>query len=113
LRSDSRGPHGDDSNCLYCQAVCAVVELKVWRGTRLAIGISVANLFNQGATVSEFPVETEAGSAIVVSEDDFFAGRFDVGQAMATQKINTDARFLLANAFQEPRTARIMLRWIF
>jgi hypothetical protein len=88
-------------------------ELKVWRGTRLAIGISVANLFNQGATVSEFPVETEFGSAIVVSEDDFFAGRFDVEQAMAAQKIDTDARFLLANAFQEPRTARIMLRWIF
>jgi len=88
-------------------------ELRVWRGTRLAIGISVANLFNQGATVSEFPVENEAGSGIVVSMDDFFAGRFDVEQAMAAQKINTDARFLLANAFQEPRTARIMLRWIF
>jgi hypothetical protein len=88
-------------------------QLAVWRGTRLAIGLSVSNLFNQNATISKYSTETEASYAIDVTEEDFFAGRFDVKQSMAKQGINVDARFLLPNVYQPPRTARVMLRWIF
>jgi hypothetical protein len=48
-----------------------------------------------------------------VTEEDFFAGRFDVHQAMAAQGVATDARFLMANGFQSPRTARVMVKWSF
>jgi len=84
-----------------------------WRQSRFSIGFSVTNLFDQDAEISKYIIENEQGFAIAVTEDVFFAGQFDVHQAMAQQKINTDARFLLPNAFQAPRTARIMLKWSF
>ena len=105
--SDGRTPMLSQTD-IYLQQ-----ELAVWRGTRVAVGLSVTNLFNQAAVMSAFPRETEQGYAIEVSEDDFFAGRFDVKQSMAAQGISTDARFLMPYAYQAPRTARVMLRWIF
>jgi hypothetical protein len=105
--SDGRTPTLSQTD-IYVQQ-----ELQVWRGTRLAVGLSVTNLFDQAAVMSAFPGETEQGYAIDVSEDDFFAGRFDVTQSMAAQGISTDARFLMPYAYQAPRTARVMLRWIF
>jgi hypothetical protein len=84
-----------------------------WRQSRFSIGFSVTNLFNQDTTISKYSTETEQGTAIDVSEADFFAGRFDVQQAMTNQLIATDARFLLPNAFQAPRTAKVILKWSF
>jgi hypothetical protein len=84
-----------------------------WRQSRFSIGFSVTNLFNQDAAISKYPTETEQGTAIALSEEDFFAGRFDVQQSMSAQKIATDARFLLPNGFQAPRVARVLLKWSF
>jgi hypothetical protein len=88
-------------------------DILVGRGSRLSIGLSVTNLFDADTVISKYPIETEAGYALDVAEDDFFAGRFDVAQAKADQGVATDARFLLPDHYQLPRTARLMLKWTF
>jgi hypothetical protein len=88
-------------------------DIGAWRNSRYSVGLSVTNLFDQDTVISKYIVKNEAGYAIGVTEDQFFAGQFDVDQAMAAQGINDDARFLLPNAYQAPRTARIMAKWSF
>jgi hypothetical protein len=105
--SDGRTPALSQTD-LYVQQ-----DIGVWRGSRLSLGLSVTNLFDQDTVISEYITENEQGFPIDVTEDVFFAGQFDVHQAMAQQGINTDARFLLPNAYQAPRTARVMLKWSF
>jgi hypothetical protein len=105
--SDGRTPALSQTD-LYVQQ-----DIGAWRNSRFSVGLSVTNLFDQDTVISKYIVKNEAGYAIGVTEDQFFAGQFDVDQAMAAQGINDDARFLLPNAYQAPRTARIMAKWSF
>jgi hypothetical protein len=105
--SDGRMPVLSQTD-LYVQQ-----DIKAWRRSRLSLGLSVTNVFDQDATISKYILETEQGFALEVSEEEFFAGRFDVRRGMTEQQIATDARFLLPDAYQLPRTARILLKWSF
>ena len=67
----------------------------------------------QQGTYQLVPTTPSASTEYITSEDDVFAGRFDVQQAMDAQGIATDARFLLADGFQAPRTARVLVKWSF
>jgi len=93
---------------LYFQQDIAMV-----RGTRLSAGIGVSNLFNRGVVVSTFVVESEVGSGLTFNEADLYAGRLDFQQLFAQQKVLRDPRFLMANGYQPPRSARIMFKWSF
>ena len=88
-------------------------DIAVGRGTRLSVGVSVANLFNQGTVTSKFVTETEAGAALAFDEADLYAGRLDFEQLFAEQGVRRDARFLMVNAYQAPRTVRVMVKWSF
>jgi hypothetical protein len=105
--SDGRTPVLSQTD-LYVQQ-----DIGAWNGSRFSIGLSVTNLFDQDTVISKYITRNEAGTAVDVTEDQFFAGQFDVDQAMAAQGINEDARFLLSDAYQAPRTARVMLKWSF
>jgi hypothetical protein len=105
--SDGRTPVLSQTD-IYAQQ-----DIGLWRGTRLSVGMSVTNLLDQDTAISKYPIENEQGFAITLTQAEFFAGQFDVEQAMAQQHINTDARFLLPDAFQAPRIARVMLKWSF
>jgi hypothetical protein len=82
-------------------------------GTRLSLGIGVSNLFNQGTVVSKFVMESETGAGLTFDEADLYAGRLDFEPLFVQQRVRRDARFLMANGYQTPRSARIMIKWTF
>ena len=88
-------------------------DIVLVRGTRFSAGIGVSNLFNQDTVVSKFVTETETGAGLVFNEADLYAGRLDFQQLFVQQKVLRDPRFLMANGYQPPRSARIMLKWTF
>jgi hypothetical protein len=88
-------------------------DIAMPRGTRLSVGIGVSNLFNQDTVVSKFITETEPGAGLTINEADLYAGRLDFQQLVTEQNVRRDARFLMANGFQAPRTARVMVGWSF
>ena len=88
-------------------------DFTITKGTRLSAAIGVMNLFNQGTVNSKFVMETETGAGITFSEADLYAGRLDFQQLMVQQKVLRDPRFLMANGYQPPRSARIMIKWTF
>lgn len=104
--SDGRTPMLSQTD-LYVQQ-----DIRTTPGTRLSIGVSVSNLFNQDTVISKFIGENES-AGLVIDEADLYAGRLDFQQLMADQHILKDARFLMANGFQAPRTARVLVAWSF
>jgi hypothetical protein len=86
-----------------------------WRSsrTRLSVGVGVTNLFDQDAVISVFPSETDVASGIVLDEADFYAGRLDFAQLMAQQRVPKDPRFLMAQAYQAPRSAKVIVKVTF
>jgi hypothetical protein len=105
--SDARTPTISQTD-IYAQ-----YDFAVTKGTRLSAGIGVQNLFNQGTVISKFVTETEAGAGITFNEADLYAGRLNFQQLMAQQNVLKDPRFLMANGYQPPRSARIMIKWTF
>ena len=81
--------------------------------SKLSFGLSVTNLFDQDTAISRYSVENEQGIGLTLNEGDYYAGRVDIQQLFTQQKVLKDARFLMANAFQAPRTARVTVRWSF
>jgi hypothetical protein len=88
-------------------------DIAMPRGTRLSIGVGASNLFNQGTVISRFVMETETGAGLTMTEADFYAGRLNFQQLFAQQNVLRDARFLMPNGYQAPRSARIMIKWSF
>jgi len=105
--SESRTPAVSQTD-LYVQQDIAVV-----RGTRFSVGIGVSNLFDQDTMVSKFVTETETGAGLTFNEADLYAGRLDFEQLFIQQRVLRDPRFLMANGYQPPQSARIMLKWTF
>ena len=105
--SDGRTPMLSQTD-LYVQQ-----DIGTTHGTRLSIGFSVSNLFNQNTVISKFITETEQGAGLAIDEADLYAGRLDFQQLFTEQKVRRDARFLMANGFQAPRTARVMVGFSF
>jgi hypothetical protein len=88
-------------------------DIAIARGTRLSAGIGVSNLFNRGVVVSKFVMESEVASGLAFNQADLYAGLLDFQQLFVQQRLLTDPRFLMANGFQAPRSARIMIKWTF
>jgi hypothetical protein len=88
-------------------------DIAMAHGTKLSAGIGVSNLFNQDTVVSKFVMESETGAGLTFNEADLYAGRLDFEQLFVQQRVLRDPRFLMANGYQPPRSARIMLKWTF
>jgi hypothetical protein len=80
---------------------------------RLTVGLNVLNLFNQAQGVSRFSLENGQGVQVKVDEGDYYAGRADVSAAFDPQQLERDPRFLQYEFFQEPISARVMVRFGF
>ncbi len=87
-------------------------DIGIARGTRLSLGIIVTNLFNQDTAVSKYSTETEL-VPLDFKEADLYAGRLDFAQLFAQNNVPRDPRFLMDNAYQAPRTARVYVKWSF
>ena len=83
------------------------------KGQQLTLGLNVLNVFNQARGVSRWSFETDPGVQVVVNEADYYAGRADVGAAIDQQHAARDPRFLQYEFFQEPRKARVSVRFSF
>jgi hypothetical protein len=75
---------------------------------RLTIAANVINVFDQDAATDYYQQELFAGQAINIPDSAFYAG-FDTQQLIAQQGLVRDARFLMDQAFQVPRTVRLSL----
>ena len=87
-------------------------ELRLAGGNRVALGITVTNLWNQLTALDKFQFEIQRGQSVVIPEDDFFKG-FNADQLIATQKRLRDPRFGQDFSFQVPRAIRFDLKYIF
>jgi hypothetical protein len=105
--SDGRTPLLSETE-LYVQQ-----DIRIRGGSRFSLGLTVNNLFNQDTVTSKYLLETEQGAGLTLNEGDYYAGLVDIQQLYVQQKVLKDPRFLLPNAFQGPRTARLMVRWSF
>ncbi len=105
--SDGRTPVLSQTD-LYVQQ-----DVRLRGQSKLSFGLSVTNLFDQDTAISRYSVENEQGIGLTLNEGDYYAGRVDIQQLFTQQKVLKDARFLMANAFQAPRTARVTVRWSF
>ena len=104
--SDGRTPVFSQTNLLLTH------ELRLGRGNRLQLTMDVQNLFDQDAASNRFPTELAAGQAIDVSEEEFYNG-VNTQQLIQDQHLVRDARFLMNSAFQEPRSIRFGVKFIF
>jgi hypothetical protein len=73
--------------------------------------VLVTNLFDQDTVVSKFKTETESG--LELDEGAYYAGQVDVEALTTHQGVPRDPRFLMPDAFQAPRTIRLMVKWSF
>jgi hypothetical protein len=76
---------------------------------RLTLMATVFNLFDQATATDYRPVELFWGQHIDISEAEFFEG-FDTQQLIEEQGLVRDARFLMDQFFQPPRTIRLGVR---
>jgi hypothetical protein len=104
--SDGRTPVFSQTNLLLTH------ELRLGRGNRLQLTMDVQNLFDQDAASNRFPTELAAGQAIDVSEEEFYNG-VNTQQLIQDQHLVRDARFLMNSAFQEPRSIRFGVKFLF
>jgi hypothetical protein len=88
-------------------------DIKVGKDRRVQLMANVLNIMNSKTATSRFPTETSlaAGTAVAISEDDFFRG-FD-GQALVAAAGPRDPRFLMDSQFQNPREIRLGVRFVF
>ena len=78
---------------------------------RLSLALLVTNLFDQDTVISRFKTETEPG--LELDEGAYYAGEVDVESLITQEGVPRDPRFLMADAFQAPRTIRLMVKWSF
>jgi len=76
---------------------------------QLTLSATAFSLFNEDAATDYWPNELFAGNQIEISEAEFFEG-FDTQQLIEDQGLVRDARFLMDQFFQPPRTIRLGVR---
>jgi hypothetical protein len=87
-------------------------EVKLGGGNRLALGITVTNLWNQLTALDKFQFEVQRGQSVVIPEDDFFKG-FNAEQLVTTQNRRRDPRFAQDFSYQVPRAIRFDVKYLF
>jgi hypothetical protein len=104
--SDGRMPFYNQLD-LYAQH-----EFKVSDKVRLTLSANVLNVLDTKTATNFFQTQQQ-GSGLVITEQQFYSGQVDFQSAFRAQNLLTDPRFLLDNAYQDPRTIRLGLRLSF
>ena len=86
-------------------------DIRLPGDNRVQVSMNVLNLFDQKIAREYFNTETLQDVSVDLA--DYFAGRVDIQNAIATQDIQRDPRFLMANVFQAPRSIRFAVKYIF
>jgi hypothetical protein len=84
----------------------------VGRGKRIQLAVNVINVLDQDTVVSRNTRELAQFTSINIAPSDFFRG-FDTEQLIASQGLRRNPLFLMANAFQPPREARVSVKLLF
>jgi hypothetical protein len=74
---------------------------------RLTLSANAINLLNQDTATNYFQNELFLGQTIVLDEVGFFNGGIDTQAAIAQQRLDRDARFMMDSAYQAPRSIRL------
>jgi hypothetical protein len=86
-------------------------DLRWGQQYRISLAVSITNLFDQDTVISKFKQESEGG--LQLDEGAYYAGQVDIESLFDQQQVARDPRFLMPDAFQAPRTIRLMARWSF
>ena len=86
-------------------------DIMLLRGQRVNINVNVSNLFDQDTITRLFT--TPYRDSLNISDAAFFAGFDAVAVAKATTAIRPDPRFGLPDQWQNRRTARLQLKFVF
>jgi hypothetical protein len=87
-------------------------EIKVGDGKRIQLAVNVINVLDRDTAVSRNSRELAPGNALTIAPADFFRG-FDTQQLIAAQRLRRNPLFLMDNAFQPPREARVSAKLLF
>jgi hypothetical protein len=90
-----------------------IQDIKVGRNSKFQILANVINVFNTQGAVQKWQTELRPGQQVSINDIDYIQGRTNIQQLYAAQGLRTDARFLQASQFQEPRQIRLGVRFIF
>lgn len=88
-------------------------RFELGKKTALEVMANVLNLFDTRGATQKWQNELRTGQQVRVDDIDYVQGRTDIQQLYAAQGLRTDARFLMASQFQEPRQVRLGLRFVF
>jgi hypothetical protein len=91
-------------------------DVRMGGGRRLQLSLNVLNLFNQRTTIDRFANLLNNGS-INFDQAAFLAGQVNIpatiSQQVADGLVTRDPRYLQGSAFQNPRLARVAIRFLF
>ncbi len=73
---------------------------------RLTLSANAINLLDQATATNYWQRELFAGQSVSVDETTFYGG-IDTQALIAQQRLARDARFLMDNGYQAPRTIRL------
>ena len=104
--SDGRTPFFRQLD-LYAQ-----YDLKLGGRKRVTLSANVLNAFGTRTATNRWSTQLQPGSAIDVTEAQFFAG-VNTQSLIASQKLQQDPRFLQDFGYQRPREARFGVRFAF
>jgi hypothetical protein len=87
----------------------AQYEIKLSNRLRLAFNANLINVLASRGITNKYPTRLQPGTAINVTEDQFFDG-VDTDALIAAQNLPQDPRFLQAVGYQQPRQLRLGMR---
>lgn len=90
----------------------AQYELKLGGRNRLSFNANFINVFGSSTAINKFVTQLQPGTAIDVTEDQFFHG-VNTQQLIAQQGLAQDPRFLQTWGFQVPRQLRLGMKFSF
>jgi len=90
-----------------------VHDVRLGKQTRLQLMANVINVFDTQTAVQKWQTELRSGQTVSINDIDYIQGRTNIQQLYAAQGLRTDARFLQASQFQEPRQIRLGVRFLF
>jgi hypothetical protein len=90
----------------------AQYEFKVGSKTRVNFNANLINVFGSSAVTNKYNTELSTGTAINVTEDQFFRG-VNTQALIAAQGLARDPRYLQAVGYQQPRQLRLGMKLSF
>ena len=87
-------------------------EIPAGDAKRIQLAVNVMNVLDADTVTSRNSRVLAMGNTINIAPADFFRG-FDTEQLIASQEVRRNPLFLMANAFQPPREARVSVKFLF